>query len=269
MSGELGLPPVSGRSKAERVAQTLEQHIRDRELTPGTFLGTKAMLRAELGISPVTLDTALGILSDRGLVDIRPGVKGGVRVAAVQPSLFMGRARWPVSGGDDAPRKAGQAMALYLALQSHIVARAVSAASVQDKQALRRARARLRSATTDLHAYHQAHLALHRCLLDAAHDDVLHVVLDGLVATLDSTVGPPAVDESSSAQAWIADRIAVHVAVVDAVLERDLDAAWTALLEHGVTVDDTEADRLILPPGAIELEQRWARSIRTTAPQDL
>jgi DNA-binding FadR family transcriptional regulator len=251
---------LDGRSKAERVADALSERIRTERLTPGTFLGTKATLREQLQISPATLDTALGVLSDRGLVEIRQGVKGGVRVADPAPALWMGRSRWPVHDGPTNASRAGQVMALYLALQPHVVARAVGQLTDSDRERLQAAKAELRDSVGDFDAYHKAHLAAHHALLDASHDEILTAVVRSRMSPLDRATGPAQLAPDEDAAAYTAERVTVHVGVIDAVLDSDLELAWRRLLAHGLTPPDVEADTSVLPAGTVALQERWSRS---------
>lgn len=263
-SSVLDLAAFDSRSKAERVADAVEDSIRSQEMSPGAFLGTKAALREKMKVSPATLDTALGVLSDRGLIEMRPGAKGGVRVSASGPSLFMGRSRWPVRGTPADAVRAGEAMTLYLAMQSHVVARAVSRATAPDRKTLRAVRSRLCRSVDDPQAYYEAHHAAHHTLLDCSHDDVLTMVVRQLMSVLDATTGPAQPPAAEDVTAYTAERVAVHVAVIDAVLKKDLDAAWGALLQHGLTPNDVGPDDPVLPPGALEHQERWNSGIRAT-----
>jgi DNA-binding FadR family transcriptional regulator len=253
-------PVLDARSKAERVADALEERIRVEGLSPGNFLGTKATLREQLRISPATLDTALGVLTDRGMIEVRPGVKGGVRVAAPTPARWMSRSRWPVRGAASDAVRAGQAMALYLALQSHIVARVVGALTPADHLRLEGARTQLTESVGDSDAYHKAHVTAHHALLEASHDEVLIMVVRMLMSTLDDTTGPAQPIGEEDAAAYTKERVAVHVGVIDAVLGEDLPGAWRWLLQHGLAPQDVSAGVSVLPTGAADLQEQWRGS---------
>jgi DNA-binding FadR family transcriptional regulator len=252
-------PVLDARSKAERVADALEERIRAEGMSPGNFLGTKATLREQLRISPATLDTALGVLTDRGMIEVRPGVKGGVRVAAPTPALWMGRSR-PVRGTASDAVRAGQAMALYLALQSHIVARVVGALTPADHLRLESARTQLTESVGDPDAYHEAHVSAHHALLEASHDEVLIMVVRLLMSTLDDTTVPAQPLGEEDAAAYTKERVAVHVGVIDAVLGEDLPGAWRWLLQHGLAPQDVSAGVSVLAAGAADLQEQWRGS---------
>jgi GntR family transcriptional regulator, transcriptional repressor for pyruvate dehydrogenase complex len=258
--GDWREPLLDVRSKAERAADAIEERVRSQNLAPGAFLGTKSDLRQQLRVSPATMDTALGVLTDRGVIEVRPGAGGGVRVAAPVPELRMGRSRWALRGGEGGPQRAGQAMTLYLTLQPQVVARAVGQLTAPDRQALEVVRARLHDSIGDPDAYYRAHIDAHHALLDASHDEVLTGVVRTLISILDAETGPARPPQAEDIAAYTAERVAVHVGVIDAVLDGDLPAAWQWLLQHGVTPADAEADAPLLPPGALEWQEQWRRS---------
>jgi GntR family transcriptional regulator, transcriptional repressor for pyruvate dehydrogenase complex len=69
------------RSKAEYVAQRLLDRIVTSNLAPGMSLGTEADLLSQIDVSRPTLRESLRILEAQGVLDLRPGPKGGVIVA--------------------------------------------------------------------------------------------------------------------------------------------------------------------------------------------
>ena len=69
-------------SRAEELAQRLEQEIVDSGLRAGERLGTKNDIRLRYGYAVATVNEALRLLEARGLIEARPGPGGGVFVAA-------------------------------------------------------------------------------------------------------------------------------------------------------------------------------------------
>lgn len=267
---EAGLNPgdvvLEGRSKAERVADFLAAHIREDKLEPGAFLGTKSQLREQFGVSPATVDTALRLLVDRGAVEVRPGVKGGVRVAGQPGAVSLGRARWMLRAPGSDAKRAGQALSVYFGLQPQIVAAAAHGQTAQDRKALRAVCRRLRKVGGDEQKYFAAHETAHDALLEATHDDVLISVVRNVLAVADQaaegqrapSVQLPA-DEDPAA--YFADRAEVHIRIIEAVLRRDVEDAWHGLLHHAVTQADLPADAAILPAGFLELQTYWQRMV--------
>lgn len=68
------------KSKAEYVAQRLLDRIITANLTPGTSFGTEADLLQQFDVSRPTLRESLRILEAQGVLELKPGPKGGIMV---------------------------------------------------------------------------------------------------------------------------------------------------------------------------------------------
>ena len=73
---------INGESKATRLAMLIEDEIRTAPLLPGHFLGTKTNIMAQYKVSAGTINEVLRLLQSRGFIEVKPGPKGGVFVAA-------------------------------------------------------------------------------------------------------------------------------------------------------------------------------------------
>lgn len=69
------------RNKAEYVAQLLLDRIIESGMAPGQSFGTEAELLAQYDVSRPTLRESLRILEAQGVLQLRPGPKGGILVA--------------------------------------------------------------------------------------------------------------------------------------------------------------------------------------------
>ncbi|MDH7799378.1 MULTISPECIES: FCD domain-containing protein [unclassified Beijerinckia] len=74
-------------ASAEIVSQ-IRQRLFDGLLKPGDFLGTESSLSQEFGVSRITLRDALRILEANGIVYVKVGKSGGVRVSEPNPERF-------------------------------------------------------------------------------------------------------------------------------------------------------------------------------------
>jgi len=71
----------SPKSKSEYVAQRLLDRIITSKLTSGSNFGTEAELLAQFDVSRPTLRESLRILEAQGVIELRPGPKGGILVS--------------------------------------------------------------------------------------------------------------------------------------------------------------------------------------------
>jgi GntR family transcriptional repressor for pyruvate dehydrogenase complex len=241
----LGSVPLDTRSKPEKVADAIEEPIRTGKAAPGTRLGTKAQLAAAFAVAPATMDGALRLLVDRGLVEVRPGAKGGVNVAEQQRFLQLGGARWPLRGlAASHPATAIQTASVALTLEPLVIAEAVQNRTRSDRTKLVAAARAL--ATMDAAAdYPAVHRAVHTALLASTHNEVLINLVPSLWSRIFELDAPPSLKPGFDSQQWAATHAAVHLRIVEAVVDADLAAALTALHEHGATV----ADLYTMTPG--------------------
>jgi DNA-binding FadR family transcriptional regulator len=77
-------------SVPEAIRRALESRIADLNLQPGHRLGLKSALQEEFGVAGPTIDQALQLLVNDGLISIRRGPGGGVFVERSQPVLRQG-----------------------------------------------------------------------------------------------------------------------------------------------------------------------------------
>src|SRR5258708_28946553 len=78
----------SVRASEDVVAQILDTFY-TAGLKPGEWLGTEAELAERFNVSRVTIRDAVSALAARGLIDVRVGARGGLRVAASDPERLI------------------------------------------------------------------------------------------------------------------------------------------------------------------------------------
>ncbi len=76
------------RASEDVAAQILNSFYVD-GLKPGEWLGTEATLAERFNVSRVTIRDAVSALSARGLIDVRVGAGGGLRVARSDPERLI------------------------------------------------------------------------------------------------------------------------------------------------------------------------------------
>jgi GntR family transcriptional repressor for pyruvate dehydrogenase complex len=73
---------------SDEIVRQVRQAVFEGRLQPGDALGSENQLAANFGVSRVTVRDAIRSLEATGVVEIRTGVKGGVRVASGDPYRF-------------------------------------------------------------------------------------------------------------------------------------------------------------------------------------
>src|SRR5919206_2319624 len=83
----------NGASRQARASEDVAAQILDafytEGLKPGEWLGTEAELAERFNVSRVTIRDAVSALSARGLVEVRVGARGGLRIATSDPDRLI------------------------------------------------------------------------------------------------------------------------------------------------------------------------------------
>jgi DNA-binding FadR family transcriptional regulator len=122
----------SSNSRARDAADHLEEQLRDVE--PNHRIGTKSELQSRLGVAAGTLNEALRLLQERGLVEVKPGPGGGVFTATPDPVVRLGQTFLSVRGR---PESVDHAVAVRQALEPLTILEAVRHRSAADVRRLR------------------------------------------------------------------------------------------------------------------------------------
>src|ERR671932_2223723 len=77
-----------GRASEDVAAQILDAFYTE-GLKPGEWLGTEAELAERFNVSRVTIRDAVSALAARGLLDVRVGARGGLRIATSDPDRLI------------------------------------------------------------------------------------------------------------------------------------------------------------------------------------
>jgi DNA-binding FadR family transcriptional regulator len=247
------------RSRAQVVADHLQELIREQGLAPGHNLGTRKQLREALGANGATVDGAIRILADRGIVLIKAGVGGGIFVADPNAgAITLAGGRWQIrqSTGIDRDRVA-EVLSVIHALYPMVVAEAALSHDEADLTRMREALEALEAGAANVNSYEMAHHHLHQSILAATHNGVLIETLNPLLVIHHETMAPPIAPDGMEPSAWLTERAQVHRDIVDAIAARDCERAWDALLRHGVTEPDASRDDAGLPAGFVAAQRRW------------
>jgi len=190
----------------------------------GDRLGTKKELCARLGVANGTLNEAIRLLQERGLVTLRPGPKGGIFVARTDPIVRLGRTLLPLQAEPDL---VAGAIEVQGSLQALAAVDALRHRTPDDVTALLELQQQLENAVDDDDSFSAALARLHELIATIGTNQVLQVVYRGVLAYLRA-------NESSGAASvrTRAERHALlhrHQLLIASIVDQDEEACRRAI----------------------------------------
>ncbi len=235
----------------EELANELLVEIVAGRFLPGEPLPTELQLAEQAGVSRLTVREAVGLLRQKGVVEVRRGRGTYVRPQAdwspLDPSVLEARA----SQGDglDSVEHLLEARRL---VEVGVAELAAARRDDGDLARLETALATMRAAGPDVELFVEGDLAFHAALMAAAGNPV--------VAALFSPVGELLEQSRRTTSQRAADRadaIAAHEEILDAVRRRDPGRARTAMSDHLV---ETETSARRMRPASARRARRTGRA---------
>ncbi|MEU4824124.1 FCD domain-containing protein [Actinomadura sp. NPDC023710] len=216
-------------SLAETVARRIEARIAEDALALGHRLGTRDSLRREFDVAAATLNEAVRLLTSRGTISVRPGVKGGIFVASPPPLVRLGRKMLELSGDSVS---VSDCLVMRDALEPLLVREAMrhrTEADIADLRRLAEAMAvAVESDAQDGVGYLAANWALHRRIAEITPNKVLQHTYISLLEFVENRLRGVTSNEPSTRYV---DGPAVHKELVEAIagdVPDRLDAAVAA-----------------------------------------
>lgn len=223
ITAALGALP-SGTPVSE-VARRLLDLFTGGSIPPGTRLPPERQLAATLEVGRSAVREALAALEILGIVDVRPG--SGTYLRGTASELLPQTLRWGLLIGD---RNTAELLELRSGLEIYVARLAASRVDASALSTLEGHVDDMRAAVTNLKAFANADLQFHHALGEAAGNailvDMLHVVRSLLQVYADR-----AVHDDAEARAAVDE----HDAIYRALVERDADAAASAMAIHMTT----------------------------------
>lgn len=201
---------------------------------PGERLGSKDELRTECGVSVGTFNEAIRLVQARGLVTVRPGPGGGLFAAEQSPMVRLGNS---VLALDAEQTSVAEAVRIRNALDPLLIEDALWHASPADVEHMRTHVRRMSDAVEvdDPTAFVRANWALHASIASVSPHVVLRSLYTSLLDLIEShTLSVLPVSEQPLPD-YIAQRHKLHSALVQAISDRDREAAQRLILEHNTT----------------------------------
>lgn len=201
------------------------------EKNPGERLGTKGELQAASGVSKGTFNEALRLLAHRGTIRLRSGPGGGLFVSEPTPMARLGHSILTL---DSDASNVGDAVRIRDALDPLLVADAVRHSSVADVEDLRACLGAMEAAVRgrDATGFLKANWALHRRIARITPNELLRSIYLNLLTLIDEHTLSVQGSRESSLDDYIADRLALHSDIVDAIDARDAARAATLMERH-------------------------------------
>ena len=213
---------LSPRLLSEEVVQHLAGLILDGRLKPNEKLPSERDLAAQLGVSRTVIRSAVAVLIERGLVEVRSGrgtfvSTGSERTATNFLNLLVRRDQISLA----------ELIEARLFLEERVANLAARRAKEADAAELEQALGAMRESRHRPFAFVEADLAFHEALARAAHNGIFVSFLGSIRGVLAEGMllgsAVPGAAESS---------VAEHAAILRAVRAGDAAAAERAMAEH-------------------------------------
>lgn len=221
-------------SRAEALARWLEAEILGASVRPGDRLGTKDELRERFGVAVATVNEAIRLLQARGLVDVRPGPRGGV--FAREPSPFVRLGHQVLALKHEGVR-AADCLQVRDALDPAVVADAVRHCSAADAAELRERLQAMRAARDDPTAFQRANWDLHRRVAEISPNSILRNLYISMLDVVSSELATVIPDTDFALQ--VDELLGLHQELVDAIAAGDQALAGRAAERHAMLTAGT------------------------------
>ncbi len=211
----------------EQIADVIQEMITTQQIRVGDRLPPERELSQLLNVNRSTIREAIGLLQERGMVQMKAG--SGTYVIHMPPDT-VGQAikRYFVS------RNCSQKdlMAVRLVLEPEIAALAASKATPEDLSSLGEALGRMEAGwpSQDYEAYSAADVDFHFNLAVASHNDLFVGIASGTSALMRIWIG------TTFRLAKHEDSFRLHREVYEAVVARDAGRARDAMRTHIETI---------------------------------
>jgi GntR family transcriptional repressor for pyruvate dehydrogenase complex len=214
--------PRQLRASEDVAAQILKAFYAE-GLKPGEWLGTEAGLAERFSVSRVTIRDAVSALSARGLIDVRVGARGGLRIARSDPERLIDAFSIQLRLMGLSRDELFEAM---LAIEPVTASLAAIRATADQLAVLRNLVDQAHASIDDLDLFAQLAVNFHQAVAEASNNRALQASLAAVRATQLEHLGPETTRP-------IAERVSrVHASILEAICARDADLACERMRDH-------------------------------------
>jgi len=217
------LEAIPHRRLPEEIVDRIERLILNKDLNVGDTLPSERELAAQLGVSRNILREALGMLVQKGLLEVRPG--SGTYVARPNTDFlrdtldhFIRFNKTALFDLIDARR----------AIEAEIAEMAAKRATGEDRVLVAAALERLETSVGSLEPYTEADIHFHSTLALVARNEILKLLLDSIRGALRENISVLVRHHATAVE----EAMHYHRRIACAVLENKPLEARTAMSEH-------------------------------------
>jgi DNA-binding FadR family transcriptional regulator len=219
---------ISPKTRAQTLAADVERRIASEGLADGDYLGNLESWRATTGLGRSTVSEAVRLLVDRGAVEIRPGRNGGIFVTG-NKLVKLYHTLLTVDGERSA---VVDAIVIRDALEPLVAADAARHRTKVDVADLNKMIRFLTKSVESTEDFMRAAWKLHERIAAISPNQALRLMYSSVIATISESSVRVTGDEVETDREYLLRRSEVHVDLVKAIIDGDLDATADALSRH-------------------------------------
>ncbi|HZQ05767.1 MAG TPA: FadR/GntR family transcriptional regulator [Anaerolineae bacterium] len=217
------LEAIPHRRLAEEIVDRIERLILNEELRVGDALPSERELAAQLHVSRNILREALGVLVQKGLLEVRAG--SGTYVARPTTEFLRDTLDHFIRFNKSALFELIEARR---AIEVEIAEMAAERATPEDRALIADALARLEASVGSLEPYTEADIHFHSTLAVAAKNEILQLLLDSIRGALRENIRVLVQHHATAVE----EAMRYHRRIARAVQEHNRAEARTAMWEH-------------------------------------
>lgn len=210
-----------GRASDEVVAQIKAAFFDG--MTSGDRVGTELELAERFGVSRVTIRDAIRTLEVQGIVEVKVGAGGGLRIADADPDRFADALSVQLHLAGVSRHEVVEAMQTLEPLTARLAA---ERADPDDLSRLREAISRAESHRGEPRVYTESALDFHLVVAEASHNRALRASVRALRSVQELTF------EADSSRERADGIASAHGRITEAIAAGDADAAEQAMRTH-------------------------------------